>query len=105
MMKPAYRRPIYLTKTKEAIILSTGEMKGAHGLPLTSKTIALTFHAVLDSVGERIGISPAEYNSKIHYAKRIVRQVNVTQKNAFVQIKRSLTGKIKVSGLLREGVK
>ena len=80
-------------------MVATAELKGAHSLPTTRKTLALKLNEVLVGGSGRNTESPVKYDSKLRYAQRLIRRVNTTEQGAIGQKKRSNTGEIKVSGL------
>jgi len=103
--KPMKGRPTLLTKDEEALIVATAEIKGAHSLPTTRKTLALKLNEVLVGVSGRNIEPPVKYDSKLRYAQRLIRRVNTTEQDAIGQKKRSNTGEIKVSGLSHKRAK
>ena len=85
--------------------MATAEIKGAHSLPTTRKTLVLKLNEVLVGVSGRNTESPVKYDSKLRYAQRLIRRVNTTEQGAIGQKKRSNTGEIKVSGLSHKQAK
>ena len=51
--KPVKGRPTLLTKDEEALVVATAEIKGAHSLPTTRKTLVLKLNEVLVGVSGR----------------------------------------------------
>ena len=96
-------RLTYVSRDKEALIVSVTEMKGAYSLPSTQKIIGDKLNSVLEALGKRA--SGTEIKTKQAYAREIIHRVNRIEDEQVGQKRRSVTGEIKVSGLSKKCAK
>ena len=89
----------YLLKDKEAYIVATSEIYGAHVIPRDIHTFTDELQQVLHDVGVWIVINDIKPLSAQRYACRLIQRVNINKEISEVQKRRTITGMIKVFGL------
>ena len=96
---------IYLLNDKEAYIVATSEIDGAHGIPRGMQKFTDELQQVLHDVGGRSignGIKPS---SAQIYSRRFVQRVNRNEEVLEGQKRRTRTGMIKLLGLSHKRAK
>ena len=71
----------YLLRDKEAYIMETTEIEGAHGLPRDNTTIYNEIQQVLHGVGHRDVTEPITPDSALRHARRVIARVNKEDDN------------------------
>ena len=92
----------YLLKDKQVCIVATTEIEGAHVLPRDTTTISDELQQGLHGVGCRDVAKPITPDSALRYARRVIARVNKEEDNAGGQKRNTITGIIKVLGLIHK---
>ena len=103
----------YATKLlpdEEVLVVATAEMKNLASQPQRTKRVAASLNTLIQQLNHsnqckkrmRYDIQP---QSKMKYARRVIRRVNSREPNAVNQIKNSKHGEVKVAGLSNQRAK
>ena len=89
----------YLLEDEEAYMLATTEIEVAHGLLRDTNTISDELQQVLSDMGRQDVNNSIKTRSKLWYARRVIDCLNKEEEDAEGQMRKTMTGTIKVSGL------